>query len=100
FSRGFVRSYAEHLKLDPDQAVADFERQSSYKEPALMESLRVSVAQPDKPNRSLYPIAVGALVVLVIVFYVVTRQSAKSVEVSRQIGRAECREGVCAGWDE
>src|SRR3989442_8716629 len=62
FSRGFVRTYAERLKLDPEKAVADFERAANYHEPSVMEGLRVSVPQADKSNRSLYPIAAGALI--------------------------------------
>jgi cytoskeletal protein RodZ len=83
FSRGFVRSYAERLKLDPDKAVADFERQSSYREPALIEDLNVSAPPPRKSNRSLYTIAIGALVALVAIFYVVTRESTKSVSAGQ-----------------
>ncbi len=29
FNRGFIRSYAEYLGLDPEQAVADYERMST-----------------------------------------------------------------------
>ena len=88
FSRGFVRSYAERLKLDPDQAVADFERQSSYREPALMEGLRVSAPVPEKKHRSLYPVAIGALVLLIIVFYIATRESPRSVSAGQPAARA------------
>ncbi len=83
FSRGFVRSYAERLKLDPDKAVADFERQSSYREPALMESLRVSAPVAEKKHRSLYPVALGGLVVLIVVFYIATRESPRSVSAGQ-----------------
>src|SRR5437868_14953473 len=71
FSRGFIRSYAERLKLDPELMVADFERTANYREPSVMEGLRVSVPQSEKINRSLYPIAGGVLVLLVVVFYLV-----------------------------
>src|SRR5437868_2477680 len=74
FSRGFVRSYAERLRLDPDRAVSEFERLSNYHEPALMEGLRVSsTPQPDQVHRKLYPIAIGGLVLLIVVFYLFTR---------------------------
>jgi cytoskeleton protein RodZ len=83
FSRGFIRSYAERLKLDPEQAVADFERQSTYKEPAVME-LRVIGIPPDKTSRTLYPVAaIGALVALVILFYVVTKERGRPVSDSQ-----------------
>ena len=79
FSRGFVRSYAEFLGLDTAKAVADFERLSNYREPTVMEGLRVSVPQPDKVNRTLYPVAIGALIVLVIVVYFATRDTTTAV---------------------
>src|SRR5579884_3950779 len=58
FSRGFVRSYAERLKIDPEKAVADFERQSSYREPVQLQDLRVTAPPPEKTSRSLYPLAI------------------------------------------
>src|SRR6266550_4481512 len=41
FNRGFVRTYAEKVGLDPDQAVADYERLVQVHEP-----LETSVASP------------------------------------------------------
>ena len=72
FSRGFVRAYAEVLGMDPEKAVADFERVSNYHEP-LLEGLRVSTPQPSKRNLILYPIAAGVLVLVIVIFYLVTR---------------------------
>src|SRR5207245_3736177 len=34
FNRGFVRTYAEKVGVDPDQAVADYERLAGAREPA------------------------------------------------------------------
>src|SRR6266513_1961428 len=34
FNRGFVRTFAEKVGLDPDQAVADYERLVAVREPA------------------------------------------------------------------
>ena len=75
FSRGFVRSYAERLGLDPDKAVADFERLSNYREPSVMEGLRGSTEQPGVTNRKLYPVAIGALLALIVIVYIATRES-------------------------
>jgi len=72
FSRGFVRAYAEVLGMDQEKAVADFERVSNYHEPVL-EGLRVSTPQPSKRNLILYPIAAGVLVLVIVIFYLVTR---------------------------
>src|SRR5262245_44457031 len=68
FSRGFVRAYAEALGMDPNEAVAGFERISNYREPVVLEELRVSTPQPSKRNLILYPIAAGVLVLVIAVF--------------------------------
>lgn len=73
FSRGFVRAYAEVLGMDMEKAVADFERISNYHEPVVLEGLRVSTPQPSKRNLMLYPIAAGVLILVIIIFYLVTR---------------------------
>src|SRR5215475_10138972 len=83
FSRGFVRSYAECLKLDPDKAVADFDRKTSYQAPAVMETVRVNATAAEKPkaekiNKALYPVAIAALIVLVIVVYFLTNETGRS----------------------
>jgi cytoskeleton protein RodZ len=82
FSRGFIRTYAERLGLDSEKAVAEYERISSYNEAAVMEGLRVSSPPPEKSNRILYPIAIGALVLLVIIYYIATRESPVFVTAS------------------
>src|SRR4051794_16481015 len=56
FSRGFIRSYADRLGLDVEKTIAEFERLSNYREPQLMEGLRVSnESEPQKTNRVIYP---------------------------------------------
>src|SRR4051812_2147220 len=72
FTRGFIRSYAERLGMDPDQAVAEYDRRANYKEPPVMDGMRVSTTE--KSNRALYPIVVGGLLILLIVLYVAIRQ--------------------------
>jgi cytoskeleton protein RodZ len=85
FSRGFIRSYAERLGMETEQAVAEFDRRANYKEPPVLETLHVSAPPPRTANKSLYPIAAGALllVIVVAVFYVATRQPAPSPTVSQ-----------------
>jgi cytoskeleton protein RodZ len=73
FNRGFVRAYAERVGLDPDQAVADYERLSEYREPA--ETVTAPPAASRKTDKHLYPIVIGALALLIIVYYVMTRDS-------------------------
>src|SRR5712691_9858181 len=56
FNRGFVRTYAEKIGIDPDQSVADYERLVQIQEPP-----EASVASPRsaKGNRNLYRVAIG-----------------------------------------
>jgi cytoskeletal protein RodZ len=78
FNRGFVRSFAEAVGLDPDQAVADYERMVSVREPS--DTLTSAAPGPVKAGRHLYPIAVGILAIAIAVFYVVTRDSGRNAE--------------------
>jgi cytoskeletal protein RodZ len=73
--RGFVRTYASCIKLDPEQAVTEFERLSQYREPPLSQGFRTSSTPSGKPAKSLYPVAAGLLILLIAVFYVVNRES-------------------------
>lgn len=83
FSRGFVRAYADKLGLDVERSVAEFERLSNYREPPLMEGLRVSsTPEPGKINRAIYPLALVALLLVISVFYLVTRSSNTAVAVT------------------
>src|SRR5690349_9403193 len=63
FNRGFVRTYAEKLGLDADQAVAIYERMTAVREP-----VEVTAAPPErgeKKSRHLYPLAIGGLILLI-----------------------------------
>src|SRR5438067_9716365 len=77
FNRGFVRSYAEKIGLDPDQAVAEYERLAQVREPAA-ETTVAPVTGEKKSRRNLYPVAIGGLVLLIIIFYVVTRETSNT----------------------
>jgi cytoskeleton protein RodZ len=74
FSRGFVRTYAERLGMDPERAVGEFEQYSSYREPAVLDVLRASTPPSGNTSRALYPVAIGALVILVFAFYFLTKR--------------------------
>src|SRR3990172_7385825 len=69
FNRGFVRAYAEQVGLDPNQAVADYERLAES-EPA--EAIRTDQRETKNAERHLYAAAAGALVLLIAIFYIVT----------------------------
>lgn len=79
FNRGFIRTYAERVGLDPEQALAGYERLSEFREPTA-EPLRAMSAQAKKAERNLYPIAIGALALLILIFYIATRESRSTVE--------------------
>jgi cytoskeletal protein RodZ len=78
FNRGFIRAYAERIGLDPEQALADYDRISAAVEEPV-EGLRSEErASMRKTERSLYPIAAAILLVLIAVFYMVTRNGTGS----------------------
>jgi cytoskeleton protein RodZ len=73
FNRGFVRAFAEKVGLNPDQAVADYEQTAKIRQPEPPAPPQPTTAA--KRERHLYPIAVGVLALVIVVFYVVTRES-------------------------
>ncbi len=81
FNRGFVRAFAENVGLDPDQAVADYERLARAGEPVETPAAPLGAA-PRRIERHLYPVAIGALVLLIVIFYIATRDSAKRAETT------------------
>ena len=81
FNRGFVRSYAQKIGLDPDQAVAEYERLAQVREPAA-ETTVAPVTGEKKSGRNLYPVAIGGLVLLIIIFYVVTRETSNTAQTA------------------
>jgi len=87
FNRGFVRTFAERVGLNPDQMVADYERLVSPREPAPAEAAPGAKVQPDKSDqpkgdRRLFPIAIGILALAIVIFYVLTRESNQTTETA------------------
>jgi cytoskeletal protein RodZ len=81
FNRGFVRTYAEKIGLDPEQAVNDYERLANVRAPG--DTPLVSAARGEKKtDRRLYSAAIGGLVLLVIIFYLVTRESSNTAQTA------------------
>lgn len=74
FNRGFIRSYAVRLGLDPEEAVLTYEKISHAvdAEPAHQEPERVRGKTTKIP---VYYVAIAGLVIFVIVFYVAMRPS-------------------------
>jgi cytoskeletal protein RodZ len=78
FNKGFVRSFAESVGLDPDQAVADYERLVAAGDPG--DAVASASVEPLKSERNLYPIALAILAIAIAIFYIVTRDSGSSGE--------------------
>jgi cytoskeletal protein RodZ len=76
FNRGFVRSFAEALGLDAEEAVADYERLLSAREP--IEDVASEKPPPVNGRRQLYPVAIVILAVAIAAFYIVTRESGRT----------------------
>src|SRR5262249_43875543 len=79
FNRGFVRAYAERVGLDPDQAVSDYERLSGVRNDPV-EAPALGNTLPHKPNRFLYPIAAGLLIIVIAIFYIVNRDASQAAQ--------------------
>jgi cytoskeletal protein RodZ len=95
FNRGFVRAFAEKVGLNPDETVADYERLTGSHHPVEAAPAPppaptptpvpapVHGATPAKKGRNLYPVALIALfVVVVAVFYIVTRESDRTSQTA------------------
>jgi len=80
FNRGFIRAYAEKVGLDPNQAVADYERLGGSGETS--EDPGMETAGPAKRDRRLYPAAIGGLLLLIIILYVTTRESSNTAQLA------------------
>jgi cytoskeletal protein RodZ len=79
FNRGFIRSFAESVGLDPNQAVADYERLVLVREPS---DMMASASQRSSGSeRYLYPIALGVLAVAIAIFYIVSRDSSRHADI-------------------
>jgi len=80
FNRGFVRAYAEKIGIDPDQAVADYQRIAEVRQPEIL-STSTPAASGARKGR-LYPVALGGLFLLIVIFYVATRESAHTAQTA------------------
>ncbi|HLQ77065.1 MAG TPA: helix-turn-helix domain-containing protein [Terriglobia bacterium] len=74
FNRGFIRSYAVRLGLDPEEAILAYEQifRPVEMEPANQEPERVRGKTTKIP---VYYVAIAGLVIFVVVFYLAMRQS-------------------------
>lgn len=84
FNRGFIRSYAEYLGLDSEQAVADYERMFTKAQEPLEVLVDAERESSRKSDRNLYPVAAAILFVSIIAYYLVTRKPSTSTEQAPQ----------------
>ena len=80
FNRGFIRTYAIRLGIDPEQCVSEYkdlvgETDADESQPLQKVSLETSEGH-------VLPIAVGSLIVLVVLFYVFARDSGMPTEAA------------------
>jgi cytoskeleton protein RodZ len=80
FNRGFVRTFAEKIGLDPEQAVADYERLAEVRQP--IEVPPVPTVPQEKPARHLYPLAIAGLILVIVIFYLVTKESSNTAQTA------------------
>jgi cytoskeletal protein RodZ len=79
FNRGFVRAYAERVGINPDQAVADYERLSGGGRDGT-DTPVLATTIPRKGNRFLYPVAAGLLALVITIFYIVNREGVQPAQ--------------------
>jgi cytoskeletal protein RodZ len=79
FNRGFVRAYAEKIGIDPDQAVAEYQRIAEVRQPEILSSPTPTAA---RKGRGLYPVALGTLFLLIVIFYVATREGGHTAQTA------------------
>jgi len=82
FNRGFIRTYAERVGLNPEEAVAEYERLVRTTEPDVL--VGSTPTPPPSSARGLYAASVVILVLLIAAYYFFNRATtATSVAVNR-----------------
>jgi cytoskeleton protein RodZ len=81
FNRGFIRTYAERVGIDPEEAIRSYERFARVVEPEQprQEAPRVAGKTTKIP---VYYIAIAGLLILFIAFYIWTRPSEPSISTA------------------
>jgi len=82
FNRGFIRAYAVRLGLDPDEAIQGYEKlfRAGDAEPLQQETERVRGKTTKIP---VYYVAVAGLLILVVIFYFLTRHKEAPLTAAR-----------------
>jgi cytoskeleton protein RodZ len=84
FNRGFIRAYAERVGLDPDAALREYEQLVNIPEPEPHFKSTAKPAAESTGDKKLYPLAIGALALAVVIFYVFTREPKSAAPVAEQ----------------
>src|SRR5919198_4249252 len=79
FNRGFVKTFAEALGLNAEEAVAEFQRITAEHEPS--DVAPASTTDTPKPSRNIYLVPIFVLAIAIAIFYVATRNSGGPVQV-------------------
>ena len=74
FNRGFIRTYAERVGLDPEAALSEYEQLIKTQEPE-QQVIPLDAPLPGTTEKNFYPVVIGALALAIIIFYIVTRDS-------------------------
>ena len=82
FNRGFIRTFAERVGLDPEAAVAEYKELTATVDAE--ESGLFTGSVLDAAESHVLPIAVGAMIVAILLFYVFTRDAGTSTEAAEQ----------------
>src|SRR5215831_1550147 len=79
FNRGFIRTYAQRVGLDPDVAIKEYEQLTKSQQPEQPVTPKEAPAPTDaKRPTNYYPVAIGALALAVILFYAISREGGKT----------------------
>lgn len=76
FNRGFIRTYAEHLGLAPEEAIAAYEKLIKPVEPE--PELQAAPVRGKTTKIPVYGVAIAGLILMVAVYYVTTRPSERN----------------------
>ena len=82
YTRGFIRTYAAVLGLNPAEAVSEFEKTAGRQDQELI--VRNAADRRQSADRNLYVGAAGALIGLIVLFYVFSGKPTGNTSVIRQ----------------
>jgi len=81
FNRGFIRTYAERLGIDPEEAIRSYEKSARVVEPESPKQEAPKVLDKS-PKIPVYYAVVGVFLILVAAFYIWSRPSEPSISTA------------------